>query len=318
MPEARPSLEPDAPAAFLAASPAAGWARAPLAGDASRRRYERLTAPDGRTAILMDARAEPASVAPFLRIAGHLRGLALAAPAVLHEGGGLLLLEDLGEGNVAAWAAARPADAPMLYEAAVDVLAHVQASPPPPGLLAFSPLRAAGLIAPLFEHAAPTDPRRGALLTGRLAEALAHAGTPDRLALRDFHAENLVWRPGRAGHDRLGLLDFQDAVLAPPAYDLASLLRDARADVAEDLRQALIRRFAAATGATEAATAHEAAAWGVQRNLRILGLFARFAAEGRASYMARAPRLRRHLAADLSHPRLRALDAAARAVLALP
>jgi len=86
------ALHPDPCTAFLAASPAAGWTRAALAGDASGRRYERLHAPDGRTAILMDARAEPASLGPFLRIGAHLRALGLRAPEVLAQGDGLLLL----------------------------------------------------------------------------------------------------------------------------------------------------------------------------------------------------------------------------------
>jgi hypothetical protein len=322
MPDPRaPEEVADAVAAFLAASPAAGWARAPLTGDASGRRYERLRGPDGRTAILMDARAEPASVGPFLRIGGHLRSLGLGAPEVLAQGEDLLLLEDLGPSHMAAWLEARPGEAPLLYGAAVEVLVRLQAAPPPEGLLAFSPTRAAGMIAPLWEHYAPgRDARLAADVTGRLRDALeALAPEASVLALRDYHAENLVWRPHRQGTDRLGLLDFQDAVLAPPEYDLASLLRDARRDTDAELRAAMIRRFADLTGREGARVAAAAAVLGLQRNLRILGIFARLARErAKPGYLALLPRVWAHVEGDLAHPALRGLEAAVRAAVPPP
>jgi N-acetylmuramate 1-kinase len=306
----------DPVAAFLAASPAAGWASEALPGDASARRYRRLRGPECATAILMDARAEPGPVAPFLRIAAHLRALGLAAPRVLAQAPGLLLLEDLGEEHAAAWLARHPGDEGAVYEAAVDALLALQAAAPPPDLVALTPTRAAGMIAPLFEHHAPAaDPRAAALLTGRLREALAlHAPEAAVLSLRDFHAENLVWRPGRAGLDRLGLLDFQDAVLAPPAYDLASLLRDARRDVGEAAREAALARFAHGTGTPRAALEAATAVLAVQRNLRILGVLSRLGS-ARPHYLALLPRVRAHLDADLAHPALRDLREAALAVL---
>lgn len=316
-----PAPSDDPVAAFLAASPCAGWRRQPLAGDASARRYERLTAPDGRSAVLMDARAEPASVAPFLRIAAHLRGLGLAAPTVLAEGEGVLLLEDLGPETLAARLARRPGEAPRLYGAAVDLLLRLQAAPPPAGLAALTPQRLAGMIAPLWEHYLPrTDARLAAGIGEGLQDALErHAPQPSVLSLRDFHAENLIWRPQRKGLDRLGLLDFQDAVLAPPEYDLASLLRDARRDTDAELRAAMTRRFAEGTGRSEAAVAAAAAVLGLARNLRILGIFARLAQErGRTGYLAFVPRLRAHLAGDLAHPALAALAPLLRRALGDP
>lgn len=306
------STSADPLSAFLAASPAGGWARRPLAGDASSRRYERLLGPDDRTAILMDARAEPASLPLFLRIAAHLRSLGLRAPEVLAEAQGLLLLEDLGPTHMAAWLGEHPDKAPLLYGAAIEVLARLQAAPPPDGLVALTPTRAAGMIAPLWEHYAPgADPRRASELTGRLREALeAHAPDATVLSLRDYHAENLIWRPEREGTDRLGLLDFQDAVLAPPEYDLASLLRDARRDTDPELRAAMIRRFADRTGRAEARVAAATAVLGLQRNLRILGIFARLARErGKPGYLALLPRVRAHVDGDLAHPALAPLAA---------
>lgn len=300
--------------AFLAASPAARWRREPLAGDASGRRYERLRGPAG-TAILMDARAERASVAPFLRIAAHLRTLGLCPPAVIQadEAGGLLLLEDLGPETLAGWLARRPADEGPLYEAATDLLPRLRALPPPDGLPILSPSRLAGMVEPLLDGA---DPRAGALLVGRLREALeAHAPEADALSLRDFHASNLVWREGREGSDRLGLLDFQDAVAAHPLYDLASLLRDARREVAEGTADAMLRRAAEALGRPQGRAAGALAALAVARNLRIVGVFRRLAARGRAGYLAFLPRVRAHLARDLAHPALAALRAPAEALL---
>ena len=312
---------PDALPAFLAASPAAGWTRAPLAGDASGRRYERLTAPDGRSAILMDSRAEPASLPSFLRIAAHLRSLGLRAPEILAQGPGLLLLEDLGPSHFADWLARHPGDTPLLYGAALDILAKLQAAPPPPGLVALSPMRAAGMIAPLWEYYAPdSDPRLTADLAGRLCEALErHAPDAQVLALRDFHAENLVWRPKREGTDRIGLLDFQDAVLAPPEYDLASLLRDARRDTDAELRATMIRRFAELTGRSESRVAAATAVLGLQRNLRILGIFARLARErGKPGYLALLPRVWAHVQGDLAHPAASRLEPFVRALVPPP
>ncbi|EYD74175.1 putative phosphotransferase [Rubellimicrobium mesophilum DSM 19309] len=315
------ALHPDPCIAFVAASPAAGWARVPLAGDASGRRYERLRAPDGRTAILMDARAEPASLVPFLRIGAHLRALGLRAPEVLAEGEGLLLLEDLGPTHMAAWLSDHPGEAPLLYGGAIDVLVRLQPAPPPEGLVALTPTRAAGMIAPLFEHYAPgTDPRLAAELAGRLREALeTHAPEATVLSLRDYHAENLVWRPEREGTDRLGLLDFQDAVLAPPEYDLTSLLRDARRDTDAELRAAMTRRFADLTGRSEGRVAAATAVLGLQRNLRILGIFARLARErGKPGYLALLPRVWAHIQGDLAHPALRRLEPSVRAAVPPP
>ena len=307
--------------AFLAGSPAAGWARQRLTGDASGRRYERLLAPDGRSAILMDAQAEPASLPPFLAVGAHLRALGLCAPEVLAQGESLLLLEDLGLEHLAAWLSQRPTEALLPYGVAVEVLVRLQSAPPPRGFSALTPARGAAMLAPLWEHYAPgADPRLAADLARRLVEALeAHAPDPSVLALRDFHAENLVWRPKREGTDRLGLLDFQDALLAPPEYDLASLLRDARRDTDEELRAAMIRRFADLTGQDETQVSAATAVLGLQRNLRILGIFARLVQErGKPGYLALLPRVHAHVEGDLEHPTLRPLAGLVRALVPPP
>lgn len=297
-------------AAFLAASPCAGWQAVPMAGDASARRFLRLTGPGGETAILMDA--DPArgeDLGAFLRIAAHLRAAGLAAPEerAADAAAGFAIVEDLGPRHVAAWLADRPGDEGEIYGAAVDLLARLQTVAPPPGLTALGPLRGAALVAPLFDFYCPTVDERGrAHVTGLVQQVLAaHAPLAETLSLRDFHAENLIWRPDRQGTDRLGLVDFQDAVLAAPEYDLVSLLRDARRDVGDALRHEMIARFALATGRPLAGVDAACAAIGVQRNLRILGIFARLArTEGKRRYVAFMPRVWRMLADDLRHPAL--------------
>lgn len=300
---------------FLSGTLAEGWVISPLAGDASARRYARLAGPDGRTAILMDAgegTGQDASLSAFLRLGGHLAAVGLCPPAVLAEAPvqGLLLLEDLGADTIATWLDRQPDEALHLYPAAVDVLIRLQAKPPPDGLLPLVPTRAAGMIGPLFDWYLPgTEARVAAAITGALQRALVlHAAAASHLALRDYHAENLIWRPDRQGTDRVGLLDFQDAVLAPAEYDLISLLRDARRPVSAEVRIAMIDRFSALTGRPVAGVLAACACLGVQRNLRILGIFARLARqEGKRRYLAMLPRVHMHVMEELDHPALATL-----------
>jgi aminoglycoside/choline kinase family phosphotransferase len=297
----------------LAASPFAAWQAAPLAGDASARHYTRLTGPDGDSVILMDASGDPPSAtAAFITLARLLASHSLAAPAILwtDPAGTLLVVEDLGRHTFAEWLAAHPGDEARLYTAAVDLLPAVQAVPLPAGLVTFTPAHAAGLIAPLFDHYLATPPATlQAEVTGLLQEALSTLPPGrERLALRDFHAENLIWRPHHDDATRIGLLDFQDAVAAPPEYDLVSLLRDARRDVPDPLRSALMDRFAAITGQEAGLVTRSCALWGVQRNLRILGIFARLAGSGgKPRYRALMPRVHSQIMADLAHPALASL-----------
>ena len=307
-------------AAFIAG---AGWGEAaatPLAGDASARRYLRLARADGARAVLMDA--DPATgedVRPFRRVAAFLRGAGLSAPEVYaaDDAAGLLLLEDLGDALVAREAAARPGAEPALYAAAGETLAALQRHAPPADWTVATPERLAQAVAPLFTHYAPglgpahRDTTEAAL-QGALEALPAAAPVP---VLRDFHAENLVWRPERAGPARLGLLDFQDAVAGHPAYDLASLTRDARRDVSPEAAEAALAAWLAATGRARAETEAAMALLAVQRNLRILGIFARLAEGGKPRYLALMPRVWRQLQADLAHP---AAAGVARALADLP
>ena len=301
----RPASAPSDAARAAAFLDRAGWggaARAALAGDASGRRYERLRR-GGRTAVLMIAPSEAApSLRTFLDVAGRLSALRLSAPGVLaaEPEAGLMLLEDLGDALLAREAHARPEREPPLYAAAADVLAALRAAGPPEGLPLFDAdamAEATALAAPWYAGAGTTP------WVEPLREALArHAGPADTLILRDFHAENLVWLPERRGPARMGLLDFQDAMRGPAAYDLASLTRDARRDVSPAAVCAAAERFAEGTGADPARLDAALAVLGAQRALRILGVFARLARrDGKPRYLALLPRVWGQLGADLDH-----------------
>lgn len=312
-------------AGFLAQ---AGWGaarRRHLAGDASDRRYERLQR-GASTAVLMDNPPGGADdPVAFASMARHLRALGLSAPAILAEDlpRGLLLLEDLGDDLYARLLASDPAREAELYAPAVDVLLRLQRASPPPGLPNLSAedwARGAGFALDWYAFAATGIKPDPAAFRSALTTALrAHADGPRVLILRDYHAENLLWLPGRSGMARVGLLDFQLGQLGQPGYDLVSLLQDARRDVAAATEAAMVARFAAATGADPATFAAHYATLGAQRALRILGVFARLClVAGKPQYLPLIPRVWGQLQQNLSHPALAGLRTVCDAVLPVP
>ena len=313
-----------ATAAFLAE---AGWARArraPLAGDASARRYERLSQGAAR-AVLMDMPPESGLVPlPFLRVTDWLRGACFSAPEVLaaNPPQGLVLLEDLGDDTFARLCAADATRAEALYGAAIDALVALQRLALPPGDTNWAPppydmtllLREARLAVEWYLPAA-TGAAPGAECAARFEALAAEAFAPLLAAppvpvLRDYHAENLIWLPARAGHARVGLLDYQDLLVGHPAYDVVSLLEDARRDIDECLRARMLSRYIAASGADPHDFSLAAHTLSAQRNLKILGLFTRLCRrDGKPRYLDLLPRVWDHLARDLGHPALAPLAA---------
>ncbi len=306
----------------------AGWGRAilsPLAGDASNRRYERLTnGPGRRNAVLMDAPAERGEdISVFLAFTGLLRDLGYSAPEVLEADvpSGLALIEDLGDALYARVAAATPEMETPLYEAATDLLAALHTAPPPRlatgsgASVAIQPydsavLRREARLALNWWRLGVTGQAPGNDLVTEydalIVDACANAeGDRSALVLRDYHAENLLWLPGRVGHRKVGLLDYQDALLGAPAYDLVSLLEDARRDTNADLREAMQARYIRAAGVDNDAFRATYAALGAQRNLKIIGIFARLhLRDGKPAYLDLIPRVWDHLQRDLAHPAL--------------
>ena len=293
-----------------------GWPGAeiqPLAGDASFRRYFRVV-DGGRSAVLMDAPPPHEDPRPFIAVAEWLASVGLSAPQILARDldKGLLLLGDFGDWRLREILDDDPPRERQLYELATDVLIHLHQHPPMPGL------RSHGLDAWLDELMLFTDWYCPAV--GIEADAAAYRtawtevlgpvasdGLSPVTVLRDYHAENIMLVGDREGVGHFGLLDFQDAVAGHPAYDLASVLEDARRDVPEEIEQSMIDRYVAATGH---GAAFEQAYWtlAAQRNTRILGVFTRlWKRDNKPQYRRFQPRMWGLLERDLARPHLEPL-----------
>jgi aminoglycoside/choline kinase family phosphotransferase len=301
-----------------------GWGnveREPLAGDASARRYERLRRGLAH-AILMDV--PPASgldVLPFLAVTEWLRAGGFSAPEIFaaDRALGLVLLEDFGDDLFALLCAADPAREAGLYAAAVDLLADMQRLPPPAA--EWTPphydmtvlMREARLFLEWYLPAAtgcPVPDEVAEEFDTLAVEAFIPVDVHTVPILRDYHAENLIWLPGRHGHGQVGLLDYQDMLAGHPAYDLASLLADARRDVSPELRAAMLARYAARSGVDRDAFAEAASVLAAQRNLKIMGLFTRLCRrDGKPRYLGYLPRVWALHIGDLSRPPLARLRA---------
>lgn len=316
-----------------------------LTGDASSRAYEVVYPGNGAARlVLMDApkRAngppirdgKPYSqlvhlaedILPFVAIDQLLRGWGFAAPAI-HAAdfdGGILLLEDLGSDAVID-AERRPIA--ERYRESILCLAAIHQSP----LEARITLPGGQVhVIPDFDRAAmkfetellldwyiPHSRSGGAATAEERADYLAiWDGLIDQLAdcersivLRDFHSPNIIWRPDQSGIDRVGLIDFQDAMIGPAAYDVASLVQDARVTVDRALMETLLGDYVkvrSADSAFDAASFHKAfAILAAQRSCKLLGLWVRLKnRDGKPAYMAHMPRTLRHLVIAFEHPAL--------------
>ena len=335
----------------------AGWEtaqRVAVPGDASTRRYERLTL-DGEKAVLMDApkgaeapsEPEGASVAErqalgynalarlagpdpeaFACIANELAKRGFSAPKIIAAdmARGFMLLEDLGDDLYARVIANDPAKERELYEAAIDTLAAIYRSTFPAKMVFQGEIwrvrdydgaalqSEADLFldwyAKDFGHDIQGEAREAwHVIWAELFTCLdAHA---PGLALRDFHAENIFWLPERQAVSRVGLIDFQDGLFAHPAYDLVSLIEDARRDVSPELAAPLLERFCERAGVKyDAAFQTAYAVMGAQRNAKILGIFARLAErDGKPHYRDLMPRVAAHFKGNLQDPKCADLKA---------
>jgi tRNA threonylcarbamoyl adenosine modification protein YjeE len=321
-----------------------------LQGDASTRSYARLALP-GRSAVLMNSPRQPdgppiragkpysalvhlaEDITPFVAVARALKEIGLSVPDIyaFDLDRGFMLLEDLGDA-VFASDVRRGRALGELWASAVDVLVALAEKEPAellpihghapyrlPRYDAEAMLIEASLLMDWFwpalrGEAAPPEliEEFAALWRPLLAEAeKADSGW----VLRDYHSPNLMWLPKRDGIARVGILDFQDALRGPRAYDLVSLLQDARLDVPEALERELLARYCAARGAGSKPFSRDNfvslyAVLGAQRNSKILGIFARLAKrDGKRGYLAHIPRVARCLERDLAHPSLAKLRA---------
>lgn len=326
--------------AFLKSAGWADAAATPLAGDASTRRYERLVK-GGRPALLMIAppgaetpacpreanaqerralgynamaRLAGPNLNAFTALSKMLREAGLSAPEVyaVDAGAGFALIEDLGD-DLYARVAGR-VDEETLYAAAIDALAqlHGSGAEPPSGedyaMLDYDALALEAEALLLIEWCWPL--KKGASAPddlykeyiGLWREVFKTLSAPHAPVLRDYHAENLLWLPERKGAARVGVIDFQDALFGHAAYDLVSLLEDARRDVSPELAGAMLQRYAGYTGAQFDSEGFERdyAILAAQRNAKILGIFARLAKrDNKPRYLDFLPRVEAHFRNDL-------------------
>jgi aminoglycoside/choline kinase family phosphotransferase len=301
-----PAAAPD----FLAE---AGWGGAriePLAGDASFRRYFRVIDGD-RRAVLMDAPPPNEDPRPFIAVAEWLTQRGFSAPDILARNldEGLLLLADFGDCRLRETLDEAPAREEELYTLATDLLVSLHRQPPMPGL---SPhgldewLTELDLFLDWYAPAVGIQVDRDSYHSAwrEVLAPVASDGLGPVTVLRDYHAENIMLVDGRGGIAHLGLLDFQDALAGHPAYDLASVLEDARRDVSPAIERAMLDRYRSAAGLGDDL---ERAYWALaaQRNTRILGVFCRlWKRDGKPGYRRFQPRMWGLLERDLAAPGL--------------
>lgn len=321
---------------------------APLAGDASTRSYRRLRM-NGKQAVLMIAPpASEAPACPpdadeasrralgynamarlagpnlnaFVGLSAALREAGLSAPAVhaADPGAGFALLEDLGDDLFARIVGKVREE--ELYAAAVDALVtlHHGAPFPPAGpdyvMLDYDALAMEAEAQLLMEWYWPL--KKGAAANEDLVAeysdlwraAIGDLSAPHTFVLRDYHAENLLWLPARQGVQRVGVIDFQDALFGHAAYDLVSLLEDARRDVDEALADRMIDYYLTRSDADRDAVRRDYAILAAQRNSKILGIFARLAKrDKKPRYLDLLPRVEAHFRRDLARGALAPLRA---------
>jgi N-acetylmuramate 1-kinase len=331
---------------FLDTAGFADAGRRRMPGDASTRSYARLVRDDG-VVILMNAPRRPDGPAtyggksysaavhlaedakPFVAIANGLRERGFSAPAILHADldTGFLITEDLG--TAAFFEGTPPAPIALRYQAAADALVALHRKPVPetlpltPGVRYDIPLF--DIDAQLVEVGLMPQwylPDRGVELTEALRAEFAAMWrdlvgkttiAPRTWVLRDYHSPNLIWLERRTDIARVGIIDFQDAMLGPAAYDLVSLLQDARIDVAEQLELALLTRYIKARRTADpsfdpASFAELYAIMSAQRNTKLLGTFARLnRRDGKPQYLRHQPRIWTYLNRSLAHPALAAV-----------
>ncbi|MEX0297446.1 MAG: aminoglycoside phosphotransferase family protein [Kordiimonas sp.] len=295
-----------------------GWGCAdifPLPCDASKRSYTRLV-DNSRSAMLMDAPPEFENLAAYMRLAGHLSGLGIRTPEIyaydLEQG--FAIIEDFGDDTFTRLLDRGVSDE-ALYSQAVDVLIHIQKSPDaasveaPPydeKLLLLEVERFVDWFVPAVRGADVTVEERDIHIEA-WKEALQYvANERSMLVVRDFHVDNLMIVDGGEGLAACGLLDFQDALIGSAAYDVVSLVEDARRDVSAEVRALVLDKYFKAFPDLNRNTFNrDMAILGAQRHAKVLGLFARLSRQDdKHGYLKHVPRVARLLDRCLQIPEL--------------
>lgn len=281
----------------------------PIPGDASFRRYFRL-AKDGESAMLMHAPPPHEDPKPFLNVAEYLNGIGARAPAIYaaDAGQGWVLLEDFGTDRMRDWIDDNPDGELAAYQGAIDALVALHAHPagpfPPYDMAAYQ--RETDLFVEWYCAAQSLDVDLAGYREAwaEVLEPLLARQDPGVTVLRDYHAENIMLLGDPRDGAAQGLIDFQDALIGHAAYDLVSLLQDARRDVSPQLERAMLDRFIAASSASPEFEA-DYAVLGAQRNAKIVGVFTRLhKRDGKPRYLELIPRVWKLMERDLAHPAL--------------
>ncbi|MBV7267283.1 aminoglycoside phosphotransferase family protein [Erythrobacter ani] len=282
----------------------------PIPGDASFRRYFRLRKNGGERAMLMHAPPPHEDPAPFLHVAAWLNDHDMRAPQILASDPvrGWVLLEDFGDDRMRDWLDDNPEGEHAAYEGAIDALVELHRRPPGP-FPAYDMqtyLRETGLLTEWYAPAQGMDVDVAgfdAAWEETLAPMLERQ-RPGVTVLRDYHAENIMLLGDPTKRAPQGIIDFQDALVGHPGYDLVSLLQDARRDVSEALEAAMLERYRQQVSPGEHFDA-DYARLGAQRNAKIVGIFTRlYKRDGKSRYLDMIPRVWRAMERDLEHPAL--------------
>ena len=302
-----------------------GWGKAireKLFSDASFRSYERLNNGE-KSVMLMDAPPEKEDIRPFVNVDQYLRRCGFSAPQIyaVDEKNGFILLEDLGNNSFTNVLSGNSPISNMykekdLYVAATDMLIQLHRSNRPDKIPDYDYsllMQECRLLIDWYLPNVDSDidiKKAGEKYIEIWKELLSNSKSDERVvALRDFHADNLMWMPARNGVERVGLLDFQDAVVGSPVYDLVSLLEDARRDVDPKTVQMCIKRYLKSRKAIDKDKFMASyATYAAQRNCKIIGIFARLAIrDNKPRYLDYMPRVWNHLLSDIEHPALEPL-----------
>jgi N-acetylmuramate 1-kinase len=287
-----------------------------LPADASFRTYSRLTS-DKESYILMDSPPEHYSLKPFVKIGSFLLDSNFSSPKLYeqdHENG-FMVLEDFGTVSVNSLLSSDTSSEQeeIIYKKIIRLLTKIQETDYPKDLEQYSTellIKEADVFLdwflPILNGEDTTIEQREEFnYLWRKVFGLIDLGEKC-LTLRDFHVDNLMYLEEREGIKQIGLLDFQDALIGAPAYDLVSLIEDARRDINPALAGELINYYLSLHPSYNRKDfLAQYSVLGAQRNIRILGVFARKATRDKNSkYLSLVPRVRKHLERDLSHPLL--------------
>lgn len=287
-----------------------GWSDAvvsPLAGDASFRRYFRVARGDGRKAILMDAPPPHEDTKPFIDVAEYLTNAGFRAPEIWarDQARGLVLLEDFGDLRMREHLDTHPQEDTVIYRRAIDTIVRLNDTPPAnlPPYDEAAYLREVQLLSEWYMPAMGLDVDQAEFDRIWRNALLPVSNCQQVTVLRDYHAENIML----LDDGDQGLIDFQDALIGHPAYDLVSLLQDARRDVSPALEIAMLEHYRKAANSGPDFDLHYALL-GAQRNTKIIGIFTRlWKRDGKDRYLSFLPRMWGLLERDLAHPGLASL-----------